>query len=418
MDRKVKGYKIGILIISCILPLVLMAWLPLTVYGRISSTALNKIALHAPGTIAPNSSATAVTPDPTMTALEKAQLTLQVEQLRLEDERSLGAWIWNNGPVFAVLITILVGVYQFLRNLRNEQRRRTEDRFQSVIDGLAGERTETKVGAAIMLRTFLAPAYKRFHVQVFDLSVASLRSQKSPDPNASSPSLSSMLATLATITSGTRKSSPKRQELPTSLSQALVVVFKESLPLARRQLKKHTRSFKFQDTDVSDKQKRSLLLVYKQLRNHLKKSPGSFKSQDLDATGIRLDNAYLAGADLNEVWLPEGSLVRANLTRAELNDANLAGADLTGARLNVAELNGTNLRRAILTDAILNGAELTDVQFAGASLGKADLTGADLTGANPEEARTLTGAIMRNVVGLSDPQRQACKNMHAIVEGI
>jgi hypothetical protein len=357
-----------------------------------------------------------------MTALEKAQLTLQVEQLRLGDERSFGAWIWNNSPVFAVLITIVVGVYQFLRNLRNEQRRRTEDHFYSVIDGLAGERTETKVGAAIMLRTFLAPAYKRFHVQVFDLSIASLRPQTSSNTSVSPPSigqaLTSVAVTLETVAARTRQSSPKRPELPTSLSQALAVVFKESLPLARKQLKKHPRSFKSRDTDVSDKQKRPLLLFYKQLKNRLKKSPGSFKLQDLDATGIRLDNAYLAGADLNEVWLPGGSLVRANLTRTELNHANLAGTDLTGARLNVAELNGTNLRGAILTDAILTGAELIDVQFADASLERADLTGADLTGANPEEARTLTGAILRNVVGLSDPQRVACKYMHAIVEDI
>lgn len=405
MDRKIKRYKIAILLISCILPLVLMAWLPLIAYGRTSSDILNKPALSAPGTIAPKLTITAVTPDPTMTTLEKRQLTLQVEQLNLEDERSLGAWIWNNAPVFAVLITILVGLYQYLRNLRNEQRRRTEDRFQSVIDGLAGERTETKVHAAIMLRTFLKRDYRQFHVQVFDLSVASLRSQESPDPDAPSPSLSPVLSALATITSRTQQSSPKRPELPSPLSQTLVVIFKESLPLARKQLKKHPRSYSVPDSNTPETQKKSLAL-YAWFIKLFKKRLRAFKTQDLDATGIRLDNAYLVGADLNEVWLPDGSLVRANLIGAELNGANLAGTDLTGARLNVAKLKDTNLKGAILTDA-----NLTD-----AFLERTNLTGANLTGTHPESAIDLKRAIMRNVVGLSDEQRQACKDMQAIVE--
>jgi hypothetical protein len=409
MDRRIKRYKIAMLLISCIFPLVLLAWLPLTAYGGTSSDTLKKTVLAAPGAAAPSPSVTAVTPDPTMTALEKKQLILQVDQLSLQDERSLGAWIWNNGPVFAVLITILAGLFQYLRTLRNEQRRRIEDHFYSVIDGLAGERTETRVRAAIMLRTFLKRGYKQFHVQVFDLTVASLRPQISADPEVSLPSpgqaISKVAAKLATVTSRTRKPVPSRPELPTPLNQALTVVFKESLPLARAQLKKHPRSYAISDPDASETQKK-WLAFYDRFTKPFKKRPRTFRSQDLDATGIRLDNAYLVGADLNEVWLPGGSLVRANLLGAELNAANLAGTNLTGARLNVAKLKGTNLREAVLTDA-----DLTDAFLEGTNL-----TGAILSGTHPEAALSLKGAKMRNVVGLSDIQRQVCKDMQAIVE--
>ncbi|HJT57811.1 MAG TPA: pentapeptide repeat-containing protein [Ktedonobacteraceae bacterium] len=398
---------------SCILPLVFLAWLPLTAYGSTSSHTLKKTLLIVPGTVTPTPVSTTPTPDATMTELQKEQLTQQVDQLKDTNERSFGAWLWNNGSLLGILVTIAFGLYQYLRNLRNEQRRRIEDSFQAVITNLAGEQVETKVGAAIMLRTFLAPAYKRFHVQVFDLVVACLRSQKSTDPGASPASISPVLTALATNISRTQQAD---KQLPSSLNQALAVVFKEALPLARQQLKKYLPSYKVRIIDVSNKQKWSLQLALKQLRDRFKKYPGIFKSQDLDATGIQLENAYLAGADLNEVWLPGGSLAGANLIRTELNHANLAGTDLTGAQMNVAELNGTNLRGAILTGANLAGAELIDVQFADAYLEKADFTGADLTGANPEEAKTLKGAILRDVVGLSDPQRLACRHLHAIVE--
>ncbi len=406
MDRWIKRYKLVLLLISCILLLVFLAWLPLTAYGSTSSDALKKNALNAPGTATPAPPVTTVTPDPTMIALEKRQLTLQIDQLNLQNERSLGEWFWSNGPAFAVIITILVGLYQYLRTLRNEQRRRIEDHFYSVIEGLAGESTEAKVRAAIMLRTFLKRNYKQFHVQVFDLTVASLRPQVSADPKESFPSVSQIAGRVAAkVTALTRKPAPpSHPELPTPLNQALAVVFKESLPLARAELKKHPRSYSISGPDEPETEKRWFAL-FAWFARPFRKKPRSFRSQDLDATGIRLDNAYLVGADLNEVWLPGGSLVKANLLGAELNAANLADTDFTGATLIVTKLQGTNLKGAILT-----GADLTDAFLEGT-----DLRCANLTGTHPETALSLKEAKMQNVVGLSDKQRQACKNMQAIV---
>ncbi|TMF41578.1 MAG: pentapeptide repeat-containing protein, partial [Chloroflexi bacterium] len=66
-----------------------------------------------------------------------------------------------------------------------------------------------------------------------------------------------------------------------------MVVFKEAFPLARSQNKGGPRS--------------------------------------LDATGIQLDNAYLALADLKRVRMSKASLRKANLSSANLSSANLRG---------------------------------------------------------------------------------------------
>jgi hypothetical protein len=142
-----------------------------------------------------------------------------------------------------------------------EQRKRDEERFQSAVEGLGSERIEAKVGAAIMLRTFLREGYEQFHRQVFDLAVAHLR-------------------LLKTSTSSEDQTTP----LPlTSLHQALIDIFKDGFPLVR------------------DGSKKSL--------------------QPLDATGINVDNAYLANADLSKVRMSGSHLRKVNLNGVNLSEA-------------------------------------------------------------------------------------------------
>jgi len=199
-----------------------------------------------------------------------------------------------------------------------------------------------------------------------------------------------LTAVLAAATSHKRHpAQANHYETPSSLSQALITVFKISFPLARAQLEKRNREYKDQNY------------------------------RELDATGIELDNAYLVGTDLNGVWMPEASLVKADLTHIRLSHTNLARANLTEACLKVAELKHTNLRGAILTKADLTGADLAEADLTEAYLNGTNLTGANLSGSNPQAAKNLTGAIMRNVRGFSDPQqRQKCRDMYAIVEDI
>src|SRR5436853_4613209 len=85
-------------------------------------------------------------------------------------------------------------------------------RFLAAVTGLSDEKDEAKIGAAILLRTFLRPGYEQFYTQTFDLAVAHLRL-----PRTSLQPL------------GAENTSQKL----TTLSQDLIVVFKEAFPLAR-----------------------------------------------------------------------------------------------------------------------------------------------------------------------------------------
>jgi hypothetical protein len=149
----------------------------------------------------------------------------------------------------------------------SEQEKRAEERFQKVVEGFGGDNEGAKVGAAILLRTFLRPGYEQFYTQTFDLAVANLRLPRTPHASEDPDGVPYQ---------------PKDQESPlplTTLSQALIVVFKEAYPLAR-------------NTVIGERED---------------------ALQSLDATNIQLDNAYLAGADLKQAWMPQASLRKANL---------------------------------------------------------------------------------------------------------
>lgn len=78
----------------------------------------------------------------------------------------------------------------------------------------------------------------------------------------------------------------------------------------------------------------------------------------------------------------------ADLQQANLAGRNLEGADLTAALLNQADLTRVNLRFAVLTDADLSGADLSHADLTGALLDGADLSGTKLT------LTTLRGTLL------------------------
>jgi uncharacterized protein YjbI with pentapeptide repeats len=376
--------------------------------GAAHASASYPVALHqeTPGT------------DPTITALQKEQLRQQVEQL----DHTWENWLWANAaPVLSAVLSTLIlvggGLIGFLRwrgDLRLDREKRSEERFQAVIRDLSHADPSTKVGAAIMLRTFLQPGYAPFARQVFDLVAAHLRL--------------------------TRPAEIRRSEALQLFSQALTTTLRDAFPQAFAQIP-HQHS---------------------PVPAHL-----------LDASGIHLEQANLAGADLTQAWMPGSffseanlesvtwslaNLERANLTRAHLQRAtliqtNLRQADLTGANCERAELGeaildgalliratftkanlaqasliGANLTEAHmektdLTGALLDGAHLVKAHlanarlskasfigtdFLGADLSEADLTEATFTSANPATARALMGTKMQGVIGLTQEQRDAC----------
>jgi hypothetical protein len=235
------------------------------------------------------------TVDVTVTALQKEQLVQQIEQLK--EQNSWSAWTNLATPlsILVGLLTVLGGVWRYLRDQRSERakqrevekqqladrqverEKQAEERFQKVVEGLGSANEASQVGAAIMLRTFLSEGkdYEQFYSQAFDLAVAHLR---------------------------LRNIDPQAPDALTSLSQALVTVLKESYPLARDRLKQHPRY--------------------------------------LDASHIQLDRAYLSSADLRSVWIPKSSLRKATLRSADLSRANMNGVDLDRPNLSGANLTG------------------------------------------------------------------------------
>ena len=330
------AWKIGSIITGMLFLFVLMTWLPLSAASAHEGT----LEVATSGSITVQATPTE---DATVTALNKEKLAQEVQQLENQNEPNFFGWLQANAALLSTLLVViggLVGLWRWLADRRSEREKRAEERFQAAVAGLGDDKEGARIGAAILLRTFLRPGYEQFYTQTFDLAVANLRL-----PRTSTPP--------------TDPTTP----LPlTTLSQALIVVFKEAFPLARNQKQTGT-----QGLDAS-----------------------------LDASGIQLDNAYLSGAGLKHVWMPEASLRKASLRLANLSGAYLNGADLSGVDLRFATLSEayfreTKLREANLSRANLSSTDLSDSDLTGADLRNADLSNSDLTGAN------LSNANLREV---------------------
>jgi hypothetical protein len=312
-------WKLIVSITGLLLLLIFMIWHPATLVGAHGKT--SGLAPTAMVQASPTVDVTA-----TMNALQDDKLRQEIQQLQYQNEQLknqnspdvivwLPEWLRTNVsillPTLVIVIGGLIGLFRWFGDRSSERKKRAEERFQSVIEGLGSASTSTQVGAAIMLRTFLRSGYEQFYSQTFDLAVAYLRLRNvGPEP-----------------------------EPADSLNQALIRVFRESFPLAR---------------DLPGQ-----ISIF----------------QAPDALGVRLDRAYLARSDLRNARMPESylrkaNLIAANLSRANMRDANLDGADLDGAdlsgsNLTGANLNEVNLQRANLKDARLRRVKgLTKVQLA------------------------------------------------------
>ena len=280
-------WKAGIAIAGMLLLLVLMIWVPVSAVGAYEGT--SGLATSVTGT-----AQTTPTEDATVSALNKEKLEQEVQQLKNQNEPDFLGWLRTNASILLSTLVIviggLIGLFRWLGDRRDEREKRAEERFQSAVTGLGNEKEGARIGAAILLRTFLRPGYEPFYIQTFDLAVANLCPTETANP-------------------------PENTKTPlplTILRQALIVVFKEAFPLARSQHK------------------------------------GS--PQSLDASYIQLDSAYLRRADLKQVWLPDASLRGADLSEADLSGAKLWRADLSGTNLSGANLLGVTLEGTLLKD--------------------------------------------------------------------
>jgi uncharacterized protein YjbI with pentapeptide repeats len=308
--------------------------------------------------------ATSIVPATVQATPTLSKEELEIEQIKLENEKikNENDWWWvNKASIITALLSmagvigaVWVGFRQWRGQQKADREKRDEDRFQAIIDGLGSERVEARVGAAIMLRTFVRPGYEQFCSQAFDLAVSHLR---------------------------LRKADPRTPEPLDSLSQALIAVLKESFPLTRG--------------DTSQ-----------------------FKPESLDATGVHLDNAYLSKSDLRKIRLRGAFLRGAYFWDAQLQGAYLKHSNLKGAFLAYAHLEDADLGDTILVNANLSGAYLKGAHLRNANLDGANFTEADLSDTRIQNAKSLKGTILRGVIGLSPSQLSACAAKGAIIDDV
>src|SRR6266700_354925 len=338
-------WKAGIAVAGILLLLLLMVWVPVSEAGAYEKAF--GFARLGTGTVQATP-----TEDGTVTALNKEKLAQEVQQLKNQNEPDLLGWLRTNATVLVVVIGGLIGLFRWFGDRRSERERRDEDRFQAVVAALGSDNEDAKVGAAIMLRTFLQPGYERFYRQAFYLAVAHLRLRK-PD--------------LETI-----EEDPKAPVLA-SLNQALIVIFEEAFSRAREWVKQGSPSSRLQ---------RVTAWLKRILRREKRFDPRS-----LDARYIQLDRAFLWKADLEQVWMPLASLQNTDLTEAKLRGASLWRGDLSKSNLNMANLPRADLGQADLSKAYLSEARLCGATLWGADLNGANLCKADLSRADSYEAR-------------------------------
>ena len=433
--------------------LVLIVWVPVSATGTYegASGLASLVTVTAQAT---------PTEDATVTALNKEKLAQEVQQLKNQNDSDLFSLLRTNLSIFlSTLVVVGGGLYglwrwridrryaqdkelqdrkaererrdeeqqRWLEDRKAEREKRVEERFQAAVIGLGDEKEGARVGAAILLGTFLGPGYERFYPQVFQLVTANLRLPRTANP----------------------PDDPAVPRPPTALSQALITTFMEAYPLAREQEKKLGTKHADKEFEVRSTHPAPVNI-------------SSTAIHSLSARNILLDNGFLWYADLKQVWMAQASLRKADFTGADLSESNLYAVDLSEAYLwetnlsnanlwqaNLcrADLRGTNMRgatlleanlseaslylhvdlhRANLRKANLSGASLQEVDLESADLSEAnlcgatllyvDLSGADLSKANPEEAQSLTNTDLRGVKGLTKEQVEACKAKGAITD--
>src|SRR6266704_556419 len=140
---KKEVWKAGIAVAGILLLLLLMVWVPVSEAGAYEKAF--GFARLGTGTVQATP-----TEDATVTALNKEKLAQEVQQLKNQNEQlknqngpDLFAWLRMNASIFlstlVVVIGGLIGLGRWLADRRSEREKRAEERFQKVVEGLAGD---------------------------------------------------------------------------------------------------------------------------------------------------------------------------------------------------------------------------------------------------------------------------------------
>ena len=121
-----------------------------------------------------------------------------------------------------------------------------------------------------------------------------------------------------------------------------------------------------------------------------------------DEFQLKLENAYMRFASLDQTTLARARLGEADLSHSSLKGADLRGIFAIGTNFQSASLSLADLSGSLLVSSNLNAAILTGAKLSGAWLANADLTDAVLSGTDFSRVHGLTQAQLDKAVANSD----------------
>lgn len=281
--------------------------------------------------------------------LSNEKLKLENEKLRIENDNLKS--FWGQLPGYSTIITALlaiIGVIITISKLLSESRlnreqrenenlRRVDERFNSIITNLGSESEANQASAAVSILTFLRPEHHMFHDQVFSILLANLKIHHNE-----------------------------------AIYDLLIEGFEEALRVQLPILKQRDKTFEL-----------------KLSRAHLNR---------INMSGLDLSNSDVGFATLKYANL---SGTRTNLYRVRGMEANLEKARLSEANLNEARFTKANFisakfHKSNLVSAVLKEADLRYAEFYQSSMQSAHLEGATLIGTKFEQAN-INDAFFNNL---------------------
>jgi uncharacterized protein YjbI with pentapeptide repeats len=250
------------------------------------------------------------------------------------------------------------------------------EHFNSAIEQLGNEKTETRLGAIYSLEAIVKKA-PNYHWTIMEILAAFIRENS---PNGE-------IEVIEETNDNDDDEIILLSKIPTDIQAALTIIGRRNTVFdSEKQI------IELKDTDLrcADLNRANLQKV-------------DFSGSNLSyvmMSGANLEKADFTGADLTgailyQANLKEAVLYETNLQKAILRKANLSEAMLYQANLQAAMLYDANFAGAMLYEANLQGAILCDANFEEVNLEQANLFGANLIGVNLQQA-VLIGANLES----------------------
>jgi hypothetical protein len=292
----------------------------------------------------------------------------------------------------AGLVAAVLGIFKYF-NYRTKRDRiaAVGTAFEAVVEALASDDEVKRMAAAIRLRRFFDPRA--------ELATGGfgpwLRGLRRRDEAHRAEQATEQDATAAKPRHPHRPWSLTSEELPYAADalNVIVAILREQPP----------GNFQKLLADALTKAPKKLLAGADIQKANLQNAwLGQIDLPRADFYRADLSNASFKEATAQGVKFYEARLARTRFIRAKLQQANFFGADLPRADFTDAVLSGATFDQARATRAIFRGAQLQGAIFSDADVREADFSGADLARATFDGAR-LAKARFRGAQNVPDP---------------